>query len=75
MYTDGHLRSLQRRVREWRRQMALHLVFGERITDGVFPKSDHEEKITDAMKQPLGNIPDEATRPAKVIVVQYSKGG
>lgn len=60
VYTDGHLRSLQRRVKEWRRQMALHLVFGQGSNDCPFPTWNHEKQISDAMKQPLGNIPDEA---------------
>lgn len=59
-YPDGHLRALQRRVKEWRRQMALHLVFGQSSTDVTFPVYDHEEKISSEVGQPLGNIPDEA---------------
>lgn len=59
-YSDSHLRSLQRRVKEWRRRMALHLVFGPGGNDFDSPISAPDGKISDETRQPFGNISDEA---------------
>jgi hypothetical protein len=60
VYSDGHLRSLQRRVKDWRRKMALHLVFGKGSTDLAFPLRDQNEQPGDETADQLGNISDEA---------------
>lgn len=46
VYPDGQIRTLQRRLKEWRRQMAHRLVFGAGANEDAFPRpqtSYHEE--------------------------------
>ena len=42
MYPDGQLRTCQRRLKGWRREAALRLVFGTAPIDVINPDSKHE---------------------------------
>jgi hypothetical protein len=42
MYPDGQLRTCQRRLKEWRREAALRLVFGTAPVDVINLDGDHE---------------------------------
>jgi len=42
VYPDGQLRTCQRRLKEWRREAALRLVFGTAPVDVINPDSKHE---------------------------------
>ncbi|MDT8405574.1 ISNCY family transposase [Sulfuriflexus sp.] len=51
-YFEAHLRTLQRRVKKWRGEMALRLVFGQGNNDVAFPIGDYEGKISDVIRKP-----------------------
>jgi hypothetical protein len=42
VYPDGQLRTCQRRLKEWRREAALRLVFGTAPVDVINPDSKHK---------------------------------
>jgi hypothetical protein len=43
VYPDGRLRTLRRRLKEWRREAAHQMVFGTMIADPAFAPSDGEQ--------------------------------
>ena len=63
-FTDGQLRTLQRRVRQWRGVMAKELIYAS--ADQPMPWDAATREIApvgvDSRGSDFGNIPDEATR-------------
>ena len=72
-FTDGQLRTLQRRVRQWRGVMAKELIYAS--ADQPMPWALQQGRSLRLALTPEAQIsvtfPDEATRPAKLIVVNH----
>jgi hypothetical protein len=49
VYPDGRLRTLQRRLKEWRREAAHQMVFGTMIADPAFATGDGEQTLVSSV--------------------------